>query len=188
MSENNENQNMDCVAEELGDQATTQSTVETAESLESLRQQLRDAENKALRYQADLENFRRRTRREVEEQLRYANLPLMTELLELLDNLQRAVGSSSGDTAGDSVIQGVRMVATQFAEILRQHGCTSIEASGQKYDPNRHQAVQMLPHAEIPADHVIQELRPGYILHDRVIRPAQVSVSTGPNSSTDHKE
>jgi molecular chaperone GrpE len=178
--------NMDCVAEGIGDGGGFSETGSSADgdldSVDFLRQQLQEAETKALRYQADLDNFRRRTRREVDEQLKYAPLPLMSELVDLLDNLHRALDVASSDSGSNGLVEGVKMVAAQFSETLHQNGCKPIEALNQKYDPNLHQAVQMLPHPEVPADHISHVFRAGYQLHDRVIRPSQVVVSTGPAS------
>jgi molecular chaperone GrpE len=156
---------------------------EPGSEITRLKEELQEAEKKALRYQADMDNFRRRARREADEQVRYAALPLLTDLLEAFDNLHRAVESANEDAHNASLLAGVRMVASQIQNILTQHGCEPIESVGQKFDPKLHQAVQTLPSDEQPADHVLQDLRAGFRLHERVIRPAQVIVSTGNNAS-----
>lgn len=150
----------------------------SADSVESLQSQLQEAEEKALRYQAELDNFRRRTRRELEEQLKYACLPLINELLEVQDNLQRALDAVT-ETAPSSLAQGVQMVAMQLTTLLESKGCQRIETIGCPFDPNAHQAAQMQFSREVAANHVIGELRAGYRLHERVIRPAQVVISKG---------
>lgn len=152
----------------------------SSDDVEQLRQELAEAEKKALRYQADLDNFRRRTRREAEDLARYAVLPMVNEILDALDNLRRAIdaGQSGGDTVG--LASGVQMVADQISRTLANHGCQPIVSLGQPFDPAQHQAVQMAPSDEYPANHVAAEFRPGFRLHDRVVRPAQVVVSTGP--------
>lgn len=151
--------------------------------LEQLRSQLVDAENRALRYQADLDNFRRRTRRELDEQLKYASLGLINGILDSLDNLERALSAIPQDQADGGVALGVRMVAYQIHETLRAAGCQKIDAEGQEFDPKLHQAVQTLASETVPANRVLQELRTGYLLYDRVIRPAQVIVSSGPGQN-----
>lgn len=144
--------------------------------------QLQEANDKALRYQAELDNFRRRTRREMEEQLKYACLPLINDLLEVQDNLQRAL-EAAADQANSGLAQGVQMVAMQLSQLLNAKGCHQIETVGCNFDPNAHQAAQMVHHEDVPVNQIIQELRAGYRLHDRVIRPAQVVISKGPNSA-----
>ena len=149
-------------------------------SIESLQMQLADAEKRVLTAHADLENFRRRNRRDMQDQLKYAPLKLMNDVLESVDNLHRAVESYEADANGDGLVEGVKMVAQQINYALETHGCKKIEAVGQPFDPNMHQALQMQPSDEHDANVVMQDLRPGFQLHDRVIRPSQVFVSTGP--------
>ena len=149
-------------------------------TIESLQMQLEDAEKRVLMAHADLENFRRRNRRDMQDQLKYAPLKLMNDVLESVDNLQRAVESYETDANGDGLVEGVKMVAQQINYALETHGCKKIEAVGQPFDPNMHQALQMQPSDEHDANVVMQDLRSGFQLHDRVIRPSQVFVSTGP--------
>jgi molecular chaperone GrpE len=145
-----------------------------------LRAELEAAEKKALMYQADLENFRRRKNRETAEHLKYACLPLIASLLEVADNLTRALESAQTEQADSSSLhQGVEMVCGQLQTILENYGCVRIEAVGQQFDPNLHDAIQMQPADEEP-NTVIFEAQSGYRLHDRVIRPVKVIVSTGP--------
>ena len=149
-------------------------------TIESLQMQVADAEKRVLMAHADLENFRRRNRRDMQDQLKYAPLKVMQDVLEAVDNLQRAVESYEADANGDGLVEGVKMVAQQINTALENHGCKKIEAVGQPFDPNMHQALQMQPSDEHDANVVMQDLRSGFQLHDRVIRPSQVFVSTGP--------
>jgi molecular chaperone GrpE len=151
-------------------------------TVESLQAELADAEKRVLLAHADLENFRRRNRREMQDQLRYASLGLMNDVLESVDNLQRAVESYEKDANGDGLVEGVKLVAQQINTVLQNNGCKKIEAVGQTFDPNLHQALQMQPSEEHEANIVMMDLRPGFQLHDRVIRPSQVFVSTGPEN------
>lgn len=153
-----------------------------ADVIQNLQDQLKDAEKRVLMAQADLENFRRRVRRESQEQIKYAPSGLMTDLLESVDNLQRAVEAYEADPNGDGLRDGVRLVTSQIIDSLSKHDCKPIEAEGQPFDPNLHQALQMQPSAEYPANTVIQDLRTGFQLFDRVLRPSQVFVSTGEQS------
>ena len=149
-------------------------------TVESLQAELADAEKRVLMAHADLDNFRRRTRRDQQDSLKYATLPMMGQILEALDNFDRAMEAHEQDPSGAGLLDGVKMVAQQISDILTEKGCKKIEAVGQPFDPNKHQAMQMQPSDEYEANIVMMDLRPGFELHDRVIRPSQVFVSTGP--------
>jgi len=155
------------------------SPVETSSdaTLEDLQVQLAEAEKRVLMAQADLENFRRRTRQNAQEQIKYASLALMNEIVESVDNLKRAVEAHQNDPDGTGLAEGVKLVAQQISNALANHGCNKIEAEGQPFDPTFHQAVTMQASDTLPPNTVLQELRPGFLLHDRVIRPSQVIVS-----------
>ena len=155
------------------------------EEIEKLKSDVADAEKRILMAHADMENYRKRARRDMQEQVRYAALPLMNELLDAVDNLSRAVQSYQQDPNGDGLAEGVNMVAQQITKTLETHGCKKIDAVGHPFDPNLHQALQMQPSDEHPANTVMMDLRPGFQLHDRVIRPTQVFVSTGPAEKSD---
>lgn len=156
-----------------------------SDDVKTLQSQLADAKKKHLMAVAELDNFRKRTRAATEEQLRYANLPLISELLDAVDNLQRAIEAAEQNSENSSLLEGVKMVANQLSQILEKYGCRKIEAVGQPFDPNLHQALQMHPSSDVPPNTVTQELRPGFKMHDRVIRPSQVFVATGQNEQSD---
>lgn len=145
-----------------------------------LEAELDEAKNAALRSQAELENFRKRMRREMDDERRYASMPLLRDLLAVLDNMHRAISASedSNETAG--LLEGVKMVSDQFLAVLDQNDCTPIKSVGSPFDPNLHEAIGQESSAEFAANLVSREMRVGYQLHDRVIRPSQVFVSTGP--------
>ncbi len=166
-------------APELLAESETPTAVQPQDEISQLKAALADAEKRELLAVADLDNFRKRTRQATQEQLRYATLGIMNEILEALDNLQRAIESAENDPTGTGLLDGVKMVADQISSILESHGCTKIQSVGQPFDPNFHQAVKMEHSDEYPANTVIKELRSGFQLHDRVIRPVQVFVSTG---------
>jgi molecular chaperone GrpE len=151
-------------------------------TVEQLQAKLADAEKRVLMAHADLDNFRRRTRRDVQDQIRYAPLELISQLLDSVDNLQRAIESYESEPNGEGLVEGVKMVAQQIASTLENHGCEKIEAVGKAFDPTLHQAVQMQPSEKYEANTVMADMRPGFRLHDRVIRPSQVFISTGPES------
>lgn len=153
--------------------------------IEKLQAALAESEKQALVAVADLENFRKRSSKQSQEQIKYAALPMMNELLEAVDNLNRAVESAPEDEANASLLSGVKMVSEQILNILKANHCQPIEAVGVPYDPNLHQAVQMQPSEEYPANTIMMEMRTGYQLHERVIRPSQVFVSTGQPEETE---
>jgi molecular chaperone GrpE len=163
-----------------------------ASKIEQLREALRAAEAEILRGQAELENFRKRARRDMEEERRYACLPLMRDLLPVIDNLQRALAhGTQGNPETVPLLAGVQMVAQELTQTLEKHHCRQIEAAGEAFDPNYHEAIGQFPSAAHAAGHVAQVVTEGYRLHDRVIRPSQVLVSTGApegTSKTDSSE
>ena len=134
-------------------------------SVENLQAQLADAEKRVLLAHADLENFRRRNRREMQDQMRYASLTLMTEILESVDNLQRAIEAYEAEPNGDGLVEGVNLVSQQITACLENHGCKKINAVGQPFDPNLHQAIQMQPSAEHAANLVAADLRSLSLIH-----------------------
>ncbi|MBC8353948.1 MAG: nucleotide exchange factor GrpE [Planctomycetes bacterium] len=148
-------------------------------TMEALQDQLDEANDRVLRAQAELENFRKRARRDMDEQRHYANLPLVSGLLPAIDNLGRAVEAAEQNENATGLLEGVKMVAVQIQSILEQHNCRRVAAIGSTFDPNVHEAIAQEPSEEVPAGDVTREVLVGYQLHDRVIRPAQVMVSTG---------
>lgn len=151
--------------------------------IEAVSHALKDANDKVLRTQAELDNFRKRARRELEESLKYAQMPLARDLLMVLDNLNLALNAAADNESASGLAEGVKMVADQLVNALNSHQIYAIESVGQPFDPNQHEAIQMEASDEHEANTVSREIRSGYRLHDRVIRPAQVFVSTGAGSS-----
>ena len=160
-----------------------------------LQGELDEAKDRALRTQAELDNYRKRAQREMDDMLRYANMNLMRDLLPVVDNLHRAVESvekaagktaeGGGERSGDvaALLSGVKMVAAQFEEVLARHHCKRIAAHGEAFDPNVHEAIAQQPSDEHPPGMVLLEATTGFQLHDRVVRPTQVIVSSGPASA-----
>jgi molecular chaperone GrpE len=163
---------------ELGGPASAAAAATSDGELARLRAELEEAKNRALRGWAELENYRKRTNRQIEEERRYAALPLLRDLLPVLDNVKRAVEAAENthDTAG--LLEGIKMVVQQLGPVLARHHCTPIAALGQPFDPNFHDAILHQPSADFPPNTVIQEVHQGFQLHDRVVRPSQVIVSS----------
>jgi molecular chaperone GrpE len=134
-----------------------------------------------LRLRAEIENVRARTARELADQNRYAALPLARDLLPVLDNIDRAIESSEKNGESGALVDGVRLVQQQLVAVLQQHQVKEIPALGEAFDPQFHAAILQQPSADVPAGHVSLVAQTGYQLHDRVVRPAQVIVSSGPS-------
>jgi len=160
-------------------ETTESATVERAplEAVTAERDELRDL---LLRTRAEMENVRKRMNRERDDERRYAALPLARELLPAIDNLHRALAAGERDHDANALLQGVEMVTRQLDEILARHEIKAIPALGQPFDPNLHEALQQVPTADHPPMTVIQEYERGFQLHDRVIRPSKVIVSSSP--------
>jgi molecular chaperone GrpE len=133
-----------------------------------------------LRLRAEIENVRARTNRELADQRKYAALPLAHDLLSVLDNVDRAIAAAEKNHDASSLLEGFKLVRQQIASVLQQHHCQEIVAEGVEFDPKYHAAILQQPSPTVPANHVSMVTQAGYQLHDRVVRPAQVIVSSGP--------
>lgn len=142
--------------------------------ISQLEQQLAEEKNARLRALADLENFRRRARQEREDLLKYEAESLITSLLPVIDNFERAL-AASGDEA--KLKQGVEMIYRQLLEVLGRAGLTPMECQGQEFDPHLHQAVMQVNTEEQPENTIVEVFQKGYYLKDKVIRPAMVTVA-----------
>ena len=119
----------------------------------------------------------KRLRKEMEDERRYALMPLVADLLPVVDNLGRAITAAEKNADVAGLLEGVKLVAQQFETALERHQCKRIEALGMPFDPNVHAAILQQPSAEQPPNTVVLVAQEGYQLHDRVVRPAQVIVS-----------
>lgn len=146
----------------------------------ALEQQVRDAEDRALRAQAELENFRKRSRREHEDALRYREMDLLRDLLPVLDTVQRAIDASEKTADVDALRAGFRMTAQQIEKLLDSHGCKTIDTEGTPFDPTVHDAILQQVVPGVSAGTIVGVASRGYRLHDRVVRPAQVIVAQQP--------
>jgi molecular chaperone GrpE len=145
--------------------------------LEKLRADVQEAGDRMLRAQAELDNYRKRARRELEDSLRYATLPLLRDLLPVIDNIGRALAAAEKLTEQSGLVDGVKLVAQTFESVLARHDCKKIDALGKPFDPAFHEAIMQQPSADHPPQTVLLVAQDGYTLHDRVVRPAQVIVS-----------
>jgi len=162
------------------------------DALNAARQETADAHDRLLRATADFENFKKRTQRQVEDQRKFANESLLRELLSVVDNLERAISASNENPSQDvsCMIQGVQMTLNEILKIFQRYNVTPLEAQGKPFDPAYHEAVMQAETDEHPENTVINEFQKGYLLHDRLLRPAMVVVSKGSsptNSNTPDK-
>jgi molecular chaperone GrpE len=168
------------------DQATDseEGTEDLNEPPQSLEEKLQAAERQAqenherfLRAAAELDNFRKRKEREVSDLRKYANQMLLRELLGVVDNLERALAASLENSEPEGLREGVEMTLKELLKIFDQFNVTPIEAHEQPFDPNHHEAVMQEPNDAFPPNTVVKELQKGYMLRDRLLRPAMVVVS-----------
>jgi molecular chaperone GrpE len=157
------------------------------ETVEYLRQRLAEKEAEAaahldrfLRERAELENTKKRLQREKTEAVRFGCESLLRDLLPIIDNLERAVEHAESGGNGQPLVEGVRLVLKGAHDLLERNGVRRIEAKGERFDPARHEALAQVPDADREPNQVVDQFLPGYQMHERLLRPAQVSVSTLP--------
>ncbi len=151
---------------------------------ETAEQESRQHYERLLRVSADFENFKKRSFREADEFRKYANELLLLELLTVVDNLERAIQSTSSENNEvGCVIEGVEMTLKTLLKIFEKFSVKVIEAVGKPFDPNFHQAMMQEPSDSHPENTIIREFQKGYLLHDRLLRPSMVVVSKGPEKT-----
>lgn len=149
------------------------------EEMDRLRASADEADKRVLMAQAEAENFRKRMRRDFEDQLKFAPLPLVTEILDVRDNLARAIDAASETEDSEALREGVAIVVKQLDATLNKHGVREIPALGELFDPNYHEAISQVPSDEYASGMVAHVAVSGFQMHERVVRPSQVIVSTG---------
>jgi len=149
---------------------------------ESAQADLEQANERYLRMQAEFENFRRRGLKERQEAHSYGHQNLVKDLLSTVDNLDRAVEHAEQNSGGDlqALLQGVELVSKELLGALGKHGVSRIEAQDQPFDPAVHEAMAQIENADVAPNTVLQVLQTGYMLRDRMLRPARVIVSKAP--------
>lgn len=153
---------------------------EVSEADRQLEEQRKLADEHYQRYvrtQADFDNFRRRSRQEKEDFAKYASAKLIEQLIPVIDNFERAIAASKDNTDHEALLKGVDMIYRQLDQVLVQEGLQRIEAVGQPFNPEFHQAVMQVESEEHEEGTVVEELQKGYMLKDKVIRPSMVKVS-----------
>jgi molecular chaperone GrpE len=161
-------------------QAAAAPTDEFEAQAEKLRAECGAYLDRLARLQAEFDNFRKRATREQQEYREYALAEALKLLLPILDSLDRAL--KTGTAGVEDFRSGIDLIDRQFHDVLAKLGVEPVPAKGMAFDPNIHQAVQMMPTNEVPENHVVEELLRGYKLRDRLLRPAMVLVAQKPGS------
>ncbi len=145
--------------------------------LEEARKEAQEHYDKFLRLYAEFENYKKRVAREKADLVKYGNEELLRELLPVVDNLERALEHAKKKGDPEAIIEGVELVLNQFCQVLRRFGVEPIAAVGEQFDPERHEAVAEEATDEAAPGEVISEVQKGYMLNDRLLRPAKVVVA-----------
>ena len=178
------------------DEAIVAEAEEETDPLQKLRQEIVVAKEEAgknwdlyLRERADLENARKRHQRDREEAIRFANDHLLREKIPVLDKLERAVGhAEQGDDDSQVLLEGVNMTINQFRKVLEDFGVKPINALGEDFDPNLHQAMGHVETTDQAPNTITSEFQKGYLLNDRLLRPSLVMVARAPNGATEDQD
>jgi len=156
--------------------------IKMQQQLELKEQEAKDNYDQYLRQAAELENFKKRTVRERDEAIRFANEYLIKDLLPVIDNLERAIVHAKGGDGGKPLVDGVEMVLKGFFDVLTRHGVVQLSAVGQPFDPVKHEAMAQMESDKHLPNTVMEEYHKGYLLHDRLLRPALVSIAKAPDT------
>lgn len=149
--------------------------------VEELKRQLEEKQDRLLRALAEMDNMRRRMQREREEYTRYATEALIREIIPVLDNLDRALDAARSASDAAKIVEGVELIQRELLRVLERAGVRRYSSLGQRFDPTRHEATARVVSVEQAPDTVVAEVVPGYLLHDRVLRAAQVAVAVAPD-------
>ncbi len=163
---------------ETTESAPEEETPQTPEEkLEQAQAEAAAAQDRFLRASAELENYKKRTQKEMAEFKRFANASLVKEILGVVDNLERAFESSNGSNDKEQLAEGLDLTLKELLKIFKTFHVTPVESLGEKFDPRYHQAMMQEETSDHPGNVVIRELQKGYMIHDRLLRPAMVVVS-----------
>ena len=165
--------------EEEDSAAPSAENVQPEDDSDGLQADLDRFRDLALRSQADFENYKKRAAREKEEAIKYANSSLLEKLIAIVDNFELGLEAARAEGEKSPVFSGMTMVLKQLMDFLGDSGLEPIDATGQKFDPNLHEAIAHEPSDEFPEGTVIRQTRRGYRMKDRLLRPSSVVVSSG---------
>lgn len=154
---------------------------EPQDALAAKAEECQALNEKYLRLAAEFENYKRLAQRDQRDQIKFGNEQLLKELLPVVDNMERAIKAARDNGGNAALVQGVDLTLKQLAGALTKFGVLAVDTVGQPFDPSSHQAVSQVASNSVPPDHVVDEFQKGYRLHDRILRAAMVSVSSGPS-------
>jgi molecular chaperone GrpE len=163
---------------------------EPSPDAKALAKEAAELKDRLLRTLADMENLRRRTEREIADTRQYAVASFARDLLAVADNMERALNTLSADFRDQadpvvkSHIEGVELTERELLKVMEKHGIRKFDPQGQKFDPNLHQAMMQVPDPSVPDGTVVQVMAPGYMIGERVLRPALVGVAKGGPKAT----
>jgi molecular chaperone GrpE len=163
------------------DETPSEPAEATAPDVEDLKRQLAEKQDRLLRAVAEVDNVKRRTQRERDEYVRYANESLVRDLLPILDNFDRALEAARASREATKVVEGIALIQRELLKVLERVGVTRYSALGERFDPNRHEATGRVVSVNQPPDTVVVEIAPGYLLNGRMLRAAQVLVAAAPD-------
>jgi len=160
-----------------------------SKEITQLKEQVASEKDRVLRLSAEFDNFQKRKQRELDEFKKFANETIFKQLLTVVDNLERAIASTKENSGKKVLIEGVELTYKEIIKLLETFSVRAVEAENQTFDPNFHQAVTQEETDKVPDNTVTKVLQKGYLLHDRLIRPAMVIVSKNKKENkTDKKE
>ncbi len=158
------------------------------EELEAAREEARNNQELYLRALAEMDNLRKRNQREKEDIAKFGNENILREILPVIDNLERAVEHAGDQSDGSGLLEGVEMTLEQFSSVLQKFGVEALSSLGEVFDPAHHQAMGQLETTEVPVNHVAQEMQKGYLLNNRLLRPALVMVAKAPQPENEQEK
>ncbi len=160
------------------------------EKLEAVEKEKAEIMDRLVRASAEFDNYKKRMERQWADFKKYAHETLVKQLLSAVDNLERALEAAEESTEDNGLVKGVNITLSEIIKILEQFGVTPISSRGEKFDPNYHQAISTEQRTDVEENTVVQECQKGYMLHDRLLRPAMVVVSIAPEekNKTDSNE
>jgi len=155
------------------------------ESLEEKEEELKTLHDKLLRSQAEFENYKKRMVKETSDLMKYANEEIIKEILHTVDNLERAIQHAKESDQSESITEGIDIILKQLFKSLERFGVSGFVSVGEKFDPNKHEAVIQMESAEHEPNTITAESQKGYFLRERLLRPALVTVTRAPQVETD---
>ncbi len=176
---------------EGSNQEHSESVTAMTEELHAKTEELRALNDKYLRLAAEFENYKRRAQRDHRQAVQFANETLLRDILPTLDNLERAIQSRQQEQAGqvqgnsEGMLEGVTLTYKHFLDTLKKAGITQFSGAGKMFDPAYHQAVGQVETTDTPEHMVVDEHQKGYVLHDRILRPAMVTVAQPPKEGAE---